>query len=254
VSSPEEEFDIAGLTADGGGGEASGGEGVGARGGEDFREDAAVDFGAADDAALADVRLAGLELGLDEGDEVGGIGHDGDEGGEDEAEGDESEVGDDEGDGLGELVGLEVADVEAFHDDDTWVVAEGPGELAFADVQGVDAGGAALEEDVGEAAGGGAGVEADLVGGIYMEGVQGVGELEAAAGDVGEGFADDDLGIWGDEGGRGFGDEAIDGDLAGADEGLGALAGGLEAAAYERDVEALSFWSCRSLDRFSRHN
>ena len=68
--------------------------------------------------------------------------------------------------------GLEVAGVDALHDDDAGIGAEGPGELAFADVDGVDAGGAALEEDVGEAAGGRADVEGDPAVNGNAEGVE----------------------------------------------------------------------------------
>jgi hypothetical protein len=58
-------------------------------------------------------------------------------------------------------------------------------ELAIADVDRRDARSAALEQDVGEAAGGGADVERVAAGGVDAERVEGVGELLPAAGDVG---------------------------------------------------------------------
>ena len=58
----------------------------------------------------------------------------------------------------------------ALHDDAALVVAESGVELAVADVHGVDAGAAALQHAVGEAAGGGAGVEDDEAGDVDPRG------------------------------------------------------------------------------------
>ena len=69
-------------------------------------------------------------------------------------------------------------------DDDARIVAQGPVDLAVADVERDDADGAALEQDVGEAAGGGADVE--RLASVHGDGkrIERVRELEAAAADV----------------------------------------------------------------------
>ncbi len=63
----------------------------------------------------------------------------------------------------------------AFHlfaQDDPRIVSELLVELAVADVDGIDAGGPALEEAIREAAGRGTRVEADEPGGVDAEGVE----------------------------------------------------------------------------------
>ena len=57
------------------------------------------------------------------------------------------------------VVGGQRARVDAFADDDARIGAQPPVELAAADVERDDAGGAALQQDVGEAAGRRADVE-----------------------------------------------------------------------------------------------
>jgi hypothetical protein len=106
-----------------------------------------------------------------------------------------------------------------FEDEDARVVAKRPVDLPVTDVERDDARRAAFEQDVGEAAGGGADVErlASLDG--NAEGVERVRELDAAAPDVRM--------VWRDQrdlGGRvdlraGFGLRApVDADLSGKDQ------------------------------------
>ena len=76
-----------------------------------------------------------------------------------------------------------MAGVDSFHHDHPLVVAELLIELAVPDVDGVDAGGAALKQAIGESAGRGADVEADQAGRVYSEGVERVGQLAAGARD-----------------------------------------------------------------------
>jgi hypothetical protein len=78
-------------------------------------------------------------------------------------------------------------------DDDAWVAADAIGQLAPPDVDGVDPDGAALEEDIGEAAGRGAGIEADEPGRVDRERVEGRRELVAAAAHVWIGLDEADL-------------------------------------------------------------
>ena len=89
----------------------------------------------------------------------------------------------------------------------------------------VNAEGAALQQAVCEAAGGGADVEADFLGGIDGPMVEGLGEFVAAAGDVGGrgGYVDGSVEV---DFFAGFvGTLAVDLDLAGEDEGFGLFAG-----------------------------
>ena len=109
--------------------------------------------------------IASFVVGFDEGDDAGCGGCGGGGGGFEPLEGGgdqeglfgPAQVGDDEVDLLGRG---EVERVGAFDEDDARVVAEFPGKLAVGGVDGVDLGGAVLEQAVGEAAGGGAEVGA----------------------------------------------------------------------------------------------
>src|SRR5690606_6944121 len=101
-----------------------------------------------------------LELWLDHEQQVGVGGGDPGEGGQDERERDEGEVADDEVDRRGDLGRVEGADVGAFQDAHARVVAKSPGQLSVPDVHGEDVRGSAAEQHVGEAAGGGTGVQA----------------------------------------------------------------------------------------------
>lgn len=127
-------------------------------------------------------------VGFEEGDDSGGgCGFEPAFGGwEDEALRGPACVDDDEVDAFGGLVWAgRVEAVGAFHDGDTGVVAECPGEHAVACVDGEDVGGVVSEEAVGEAAGGATEVGAHEVGGVEVEGVKGGVEFEPAAGGVG---------------------------------------------------------------------
>src|ERR687887_69796 len=67
-------------------------------------------------------------------------------------------------------------------DDNTRVLAQLPGELPVSDIHGVDAHSAARQQDIGEAAGRGADVERNLAFDRYCEVIEGVGQLDPAAG------------------------------------------------------------------------
>ena len=83
-----------------------------------------------------------------------------------------------------EFAGGEEAGVGALAEGDAGIVAELLGDLAVAGVDGEDGGGAALQHAVGEAAGGGADVDAGEAGEVDGPVGEGVLELEAAAADV----------------------------------------------------------------------
>lgn len=115
-------------------------------------------------------------------------------------------------------------------------------ELAVADVERVYAAGAVLEEAIGETAGGGADVEADVAGGVEGEGVESGFEFVACAGDVAVGLNNLDVKVeW--DAGAGFGvGEGLAADGVGEDEALGFLAGFGESTLDEELVEADFFW------------
>ena len=160
------------------------------------------------------------------------------DGRQDQGCGDEGDVHCEEGDAVWKVAGIEEACVGALHEGNAGVVAEGLGDLAIAGVNGENPGGTVLEHAVGETAGGGADVEAEAAGKVDVPVVQSAFELEPAAADVAEvGAEDADGGVVG-HGMTGFvGLLFADEDAAGKDEGLGAFAGGDEAALHQQFVE-----------------
>src|SRR5918992_3870925 len=143
-------------------------------------EHRAVGVGLADDAAL-DVRAAGLELRLDEHDRLPARLGEPEHRRQHLTQRDEGDVAGDKLRPEREL--REVACVHALKHDHARVVAEALVELRPPDVERDHALGAALEEDVGEAARGGADVESQASRWIDVERVERVVELLAAAGD-----------------------------------------------------------------------
>ena len=68
-----------------------------------------------------------------------------------------------------------------FQHDHARIGAQFPGKLAVADIDGIDTHRAMVEQDIGEAAGRGADIEADPPGRIDAETLDAVGQLQAAA-------------------------------------------------------------------------
>src|SRR5690606_33632449 len=107
---------------------------------------------------------------------------------------------------------------------------QGPGELAVADVDGDDLAGPGAEQDVGEAPGGGTGVEAPTALHGESEGtevLEGAGQLVTTPGDVVRSLgvlAHDQRDVRGDPGGRLGGGRAGDRDPPGGDQLGGVLA------------------------------
>src|SRR5581483_10652507 len=102
----------------------------------------------ADDTALADLTLAGLELGFDQYNQlrVRRSEHRR-QSREDKRNGDEADVADDEIDRLADLVRVQIARVDAFVHDHARVGAQLPVELPRADIHGVNAAGAVLKQE-----------------------------------------------------------------------------------------------------------
>ncbi len=201
-----------------------------------------MDGGIGDDTGAAvGLGLAGLELGFDEGDDAAAGPDQGGERGKDLPQGDERAIGDGEVEGQlvrGEVGGGQLPGIGPFEDGDAWVLAEFPGELAMADIDGMNGVGAVLEEAVGEPAGTGAEIEGAETG--YRDGEVEEGVLEFMAAPGNEPFRGDQfqMGIGGG-GIAGFaGGLPIDPDLTGEDGGLGLGACGAEATFDEALVQA----------------
>src|SRR5690606_17946668 len=109
--------------------------------------------------SAADLALSRLELRLHQEDEIG-VGFD--QPGEsrcDRAERYERQIGHYEREPPARVFGSDIAEIGAFHHHDAIIVPESLIELTVADVEGDDFGRTPLEQNLGEAAGGGAGVE-----------------------------------------------------------------------------------------------
>jgi hypothetical protein len=211
----------------------------------------------ADDASLADVFAAGLELRLDEDDGfalpwVIRTAEGFEDGREDEGGGDEGDVHGKKRKSRSsvarrmtififvseEFAGSEEAGVGALEEGDAGIVAELLGDLAVAGVYGEDRLCAVLQHAVGEAAGGGSNVDAGEAGERDGPVGEGVLEFQAAAADVFEVGAEEADGGGGGDGGAGLVDALlVDEDAAGEDESLGAFAGGGVALIDEEFVE-----------------
>ena len=142
----------------------------------------------ADDAAIR-ASPSDFELRLHEGDdaEVRAVRERRGDRAEDQPERDERDVDDGEPDSLAERRRRQVPGVESIVDDDPRIAGDTVRELPSTDVDRVDPSGVPLQQDVGEAAGRGAGVEADLSGWVDRERVEGRRELGSAATHVGLG-------------------------------------------------------------------
>jgi hypothetical protein len=102
-----------------------------------------MEVGIADHAALADLALADFELRLDQGDEMGARRGEGEGRGQQGLEPDEAGVAGDQLDRLGQLRAGQTARVSPFQHHHARILAQLPGQLAAADVDGIDAGRAA---------------------------------------------------------------------------------------------------------------
>ena len=196
--------------------------------------------GVADDAAFADALAAGFELGLDEKHCVygGPFRERCEDRRKHEGRGDKGHVHRKEGNTRRQVAGVKKAGVGALHEGHAGIVAERLGDLAVAGIDGEDAGGAVLEHAVGEAAGGGTGIQTKAAGEVDVPVVKGGFELESAATDVAQIGAEEANGdIVGDGVTRLVGLLFVDEDAAGEDEGLSAFACRDESAFDEKFVQ-----------------
>jgi hypothetical protein len=97
---------------------------------------------------------------------------------------DERDIHTEKFNGFAQLVGGDAADVGAFHVHDPLVGAQFPGQLAVADIDGIDLDRTILEHAVGEAAGGRTDVHADLAVGGQREALHCFFQLQTTAADI----------------------------------------------------------------------
>ena len=141
--------------------------------------------GRAHHAAAAHALAADLELGLDQGEQVEPLGRRAHHRGQHLGQRDERHVDHHQVGRLRQLSRLELPRVAPLDHGHPRVLAQPPAQLAVSYVQRGDAGSTALQQAVGESARRGAHVQAGSAGGVDPEGVERVGELDAAAADVG---------------------------------------------------------------------
>ena len=191
-----------------------------------------------DEAAALDVFAGGFELRFDQKNKIRSGRDDAEDGRQDGGERDETHVADGKlRHGL-EIGGLEEAGVVALEASHAGIVAQAPVELAFADIDRMDKGRAALKQAIGESPGGGPDVEAYPPGRVDGKGIECGLEFVSAAADVFF-LGDEAEDVLVADRGAGFGcGLAVEEDLAGH-HGAGGCGDGLEVArCHQRLVEA----------------
>ena len=183
---------------------------------------------------------AELELRLDEADEPRPLARELQHMRQHEPLRNEAHVDDDRVRRFAEHLRRERARVEAFERADARVGREARIELSVADIDGDDLRRAAREQDVGEASGRGADVEADEARRIEREGVERGGELDPAARRPGVGRLGFDRRVARDLFRGLLERDAADADEPGRDRGLRARAARKEAALDENDIRTLA--------------
>jgi len=164
-------------------------------GGDHVQHRLAPVLGGPHDAALAGPARTELELRLDHAQQLAVRRQASGERREELGEGDEGDVHGDQRRGERKVARLEFAGVSPLHDDHAWIRAQARVELAVADVERGNPGGAALKQAVGEAPGRAADIEAFATGGGDPEPLQGVLELDPPAGDEARRLGHDQVGL-----------------------------------------------------------
>ena len=143
----------------------------------------------AHNALFADLFLAGFKLGLDEADDLSVLPQQLPHGGQNDPERDERHVDDRQIQRLAEIVRRDIADVRPLHHDHARIFPNFPRKLPVSHVDGKYLLCPLLEQAVGKAAGGRAGVAANESRHIHAEIAQRLFELQAAAADIRAGAA-----------------------------------------------------------------
>jgi len=213
----------------------------------DFVDGLQMEFWIPDDAAFSNVFAPKLKLRLDETDDGAAAFQHRKNSGENLGQGNEGKVHDGEPDFFADVGGDHVTGVELFLDDDAGVVAEFPDELVGSDIDGVHADGSALEQAIGETAGGGTDIHTDPAGRVDLEGVESTLEFQATAADETLLFLDLERGVR-RQLRAGFVDDAVPGThFPGEDEALRLLAGITKATGNEKGVNPVFFHAMERL-------
>ena len=208
-------------------------------------------LGIADDATFANRLTPGLELWLHQRDDIASVAKPREGRRQREAQRDEGHVSYDDVDGLFDRDTL--ARVHSFVHDDARILTEAPIELALPHIDRVNAGRAALQEDVGEAAGRRTNVDRDLPGHIEPERVERARQLVAATRHVLRAGVDGDVRILGHRSGRPVGAATIHSHRTREDEGLRALAARRELTLHQELVKPNPFCQCADSRAHSRY-
>src|SRR5439155_16399784 len=137
--------------------------------------------------------------------------------------------------------------------DDARILPQAPVELTLPHVDRVNAERAALQQDVGKAAGRRADVDRDLSSDVEPQSIERARQLVAATGDVLRSSVDGKLRIHGDGRGRPVRTAAVHAHRAREDERLGALAARCELALNQQLIKAYPFCQCADSRAHSRY-
>src|SRR5579863_8219029 len=151
----------------------------------------------AHDAALADLAAPDFELGLHQDHQFSARGEQRHDGRDQQRGGNEAGVAHGQVEPHWKILGSKISRVHAFADHHAWVVAQLPIELAVANVDRPHARCAALEQAIGEAAGGGADVETNAALDVDGPMIESRRQLVTAAADEGHALKQLDLSIAG---------------------------------------------------------
>ena len=126
-----------------------------------------------DNAFFTDLFAPGLKLRLDEADDCSIVFQQRTDRRQDELYGDERQIHDREIQRFRDLIARDIAHIRALHGDHARIVAQAPGQLAIADIDGIDLCRAVLQQHIREATGRGTAVDTRQAGWIdrkYLEG------------------------------------------------------------------------------------
>src|SRR5882757_425203 len=236
---PEEEFDVAVAAGNGGRKHLDVGAAEESGKGRDIVADLLMHYRVLDDAMLGVFPL-GLELRLDQRQQMRRCRCQRQRHRQHGFQRNETDVDDDDVGPRRQPLAFVGADIRLFHRHDVGMVLQRVMQLAVADVDGENDAGAVRQQHLGEAAGGGADVEADMAFDIDRILFQRAGELDAAAGYPGVGGLRGNLRVRSDRL-RCLQNLLAAGDHeAGLDRGAGAGAAFEQAALDQQHVRALA--------------
>ena len=144
-----------------------------------------VDLGIPDNALLAHVFLAGLELGLDQAQNLTGGLQQRLDGGQHDLEADEAHIDNGQIQRFSQIFRGHIADIGPLHDHNTLIGTDLPVQLTVAHIDGKDLFRALLQQAVGKAAGGSTGIGADVALRLHTEVPQCLFQLQTAPAHIG---------------------------------------------------------------------